>query len=677
MSYFDPQNPGIGGLDELTPAEELFLTSLAGLNYSDGDILYYNTGQLRRLGIGSPGDALIVSGGLPAWGAGGGSGVSTIGTIDSQTPAANGAVISGTSLYMQSASQTVPGLVNNSDQSFSGKKIFANTLVDSTNSDINVSSFLTITNTGNSANGITPTSGRFLVQVTDNFLHTGDFFIGSFSGSSYTGTNTLDVTVGGYSETQNESSGTISSAAGLAGRVGNTSSGTITNAIGLLLDIENTAGGSITTGYGVKINSLGATTNYGFYNDIAGSMDRFVRVGIGVDPTAALHVTETSGSGTQLPLILAVGASHTALTASTEHTEINFNLSSTKQFATGALTTQRSMSIQAPTYGFVGASTIQSAATLAISGAPIKGTNATLNNTIGLWIQSGAVVGAGEASGMFVEAPTGGTLNYAAVIGSAGTASMRFNSTASVALQFQNGNGTEIQFTGAGNGTIIQNNSGSELDFATNTGGMFWSTNLFTNIAFNIQSNKMFIGGNTAATAKLHIAAGSATAATAPLKFTSGVLMTTAEAGAVEFLTDAFYGTVTTNAVRKMFVASTNGRATAQTAANASVATYTLGAADQTFEVSANVLVTTSSAENFTVTVAYTDEGNTARTLTLPFTTLAGASVAVINFANGAVPYGGTPVHIRCKASTTITIATTGTFTGATYNCEGIIKRTN
>jgi hypothetical protein len=182
--------------------------------------------------------------------------------------------------------------------------------------------------------------------------------------------------------------------------------------------------------------------------------------------------------------------------------------------------------------------------------------------------------------------------------------------------------------------------------------------------------------GTTTPSAYLNIKAGTASASTAPLKLTSGTLNTTAEIGAIEFLTDAYYGTVTTNAIRKMSVMSTTGRAAAQTAANASVATYTLGAADQSFEVSANVLVTTSSAEAFTVTCSYTDEGNTARVLTMPFILLAGTTAAAINFANGAVPYEGVPVHIRCKASTAITIATIGTFTGATYNCEGIIKRT-
>lgn len=118
------------------------------------------------------------------------------------------------------------------------------------------------------------------------------------------------------------------------------------------------------------------------------------------------------------------------------------------------------------------------------------------------------------------------------------------------------------------------------------------------------------------------------------------------------------------------------GRSTAQTAAVASVATYTVGAADGSFEISTNVLITTSTTHNFTVTCAYTDEGNTARTLTLTFSSLAGVLATAIINTGGAVPYEGVPLHIRCKAATAITIATTGTFTSVTYNVEGIIKQT-
>lgn len=59
--------------------------------------------------------------------------------------------------------------------------------------------------------------------------------------------------------------------------------------------------------------------------------------------------------------------------------------------------------------------------------------------------------------------------------------------------------------------------------------------------------------GTSSPTAVLHLKAGTATANTAPLKLTSGTLNTTPEAGAVEFLTDKFYGTITTGAARQTF----------------------------------------------------------------------------------------------------------------------------
>jgi len=182
-------------------------------------------------------------------------------------------------------------------------------------------------------------------------------------------------------------------------------------------------------------------------------------------------------------------------------------------------------------------------------------------------------------------------------------------------------------------------------------------------------------GGTAGWSTSLLPRAGTTTAGTAPIKFTSGSLLTAAEAGAMEFLTDAYYVTTTTGTVRRMVVAGSTGRATGQTAANSNVHTYTLGATDASYEVSANVLVTTSSAEAFTVTVDYTDEGNTARTATLNFQILSGTVGTGIAFANGAVPYGGIPLHIRCKASTTIVFKTTGTFTGCTYSVEGVARQ--
>lgn len=78
------------------------------------------------------------------------------------------------------------------------------------------------------------------------------------------------------------------------------------------------------------------------------------------------------------------------------------------------------------------------------------------------------------------------------------------------------------------------------------------------------QGGNCSIGTNTTPTARLHLPAGTATANTAPLKFTSGTLLTTSVAGAVEFLTDKFHATITTGAARKELtlndIALTSGR---------------------------------------------------------------------------------------------------------------------
>ncbi len=119
------------------------------------------------------------------------------------------------------------------------------------------------------------------------------------------------------------------------------------------------------------------------------------------------------------------------------------------------------------------------------------------------------------------------------------------------------------------------------------------------------------------------------------------------------------------------------GRATAQTAAAASVVTYTVGAADGSFLISSNVLVTASTTHTFTVTCTYTDEGNTSRTLTLNFSQITGTFITAITNVTGVGAYEGVPVHIRAKSGTAITIqsAAGGTYTSVTYNIEGYITQ--
>jgi hypothetical protein len=110
----------------------------------------------------------------------------------------------------------------------------------------------------------------------------------------------------------------------------------------------------------------------------------------------------TTGS----PSVLTVTTpADTTLTASTESISVNLNCSATRQFSTGALTTQRECVIQAPTYAAVGATVITNAATLAITNAPQPGTNVTITNPYALWVQAGTIRFDGTKAGFFGVTP--------------------------------------------------------------------------------------------------------------------------------------------------------------------------------------------------------------------------------------------------------------------------------
>jgi hypothetical protein len=112
-------------------------------------------------------------------------------------------------------------------------------------------------------------------------------------------------------------------------------------------------------------------------------------------------------------------------------------------------------------------------------------------------------------------------------------------------------------------------------------------------------------------------------------------------------------------------------------AATASVATYTVGAADGSFEVSGNVNVTTATTHSFQLQVSFTDETNTARLLGIYLVNNTGGNTFTIVNTNGTGPYAGMPQLIRAKAGTVITVLTqaAGTYTAVVYNVEGMIKQ--
>lgn len=140
------------------------------------DIYIYNAGSTSWILVGGPGAVLGV------------------GTIDSTTASANGAAVSANQLIMQSASATVPGLVNTSTQSLAGNKTFTGTIS---------ASNLSGTNTGDvtlSAVGSSPSAnaaslaGQVLTLQPADGTHPGVLTIGA---QTLAGAKTFSSTIVG------------------------------------------------------------------------------------------------------------------------------------------------------------------------------------------------------------------------------------------------------------------------------------------------------------------------------------------------------------------------------------------------------------------------------------------------------------------------------------------------
>lgn len=139
-------------------------------------------------------------------------------------------------------------------------------------------------------------------------------------------------------------------------------------------DFYTATGRLATTGTSITLRTAG-NTDVGVFREYGSlSFEGAVLSTSGV-PKAWLDFT-----GTQ---------NNTGITASTEYNAFWYNPPRTYTWATGAITNQRFFYMRAPTIAFSGTSTVTTAATLAISGAPVAGTNATITNPYALWVGSG------------------------------------------------------------------------------------------------------------------------------------------------------------------------------------------------------------------------------------------------------------------------------------------------
>jgi hypothetical protein len=116
-----------------------------------------------------------------------------------------------------------------------------------------------------------------------------------------------------------------------------------------------------------------------------------------------------------------------------------------------------------------------------------------------------------------------------------------------------------------------------------------------------------------------------------------------------------------------------SGRITAATASTATVASYTVGASDGTFLVSANINVTTTGTFSLQAKCSYTDETGASRSQNLPVIKADGTIVSTGSITTSVEAWTGMPVRIRAQAGTTITIFTSAARTSGVWNVEGDI----
>ena len=300
---------------------------------------------------------------------------------------------------------------------------------------------------------------------------------------------------------------------------------------------------------------------------------QFAQIGIGGAAVASQQITALAAAATDKVIIVKGAASQSAnlqewqnsSAAILGHVKSDGSLSLGTVTYTGTSGVQALMAVDAR-YNPTGAN---------------SGTNAGLS--LSAYTQSGNAQTMTNLFGLFFNAEHYGTNTLSNGYGLQGKINNRSSGTISLAR------GIYAIVQNLSSGTIT-NGYGVYVDRQANSGGGVFTTSYglyintqdraTTNYAIFTNEGLVRFGDNVGISvvpaAKLHIAAGTATAGTAPLRFTSGTNLTSAVAGTVEFTTDDLFFTITTGAARKAFVlddgtrltsgrvpvATTNGRLT-------------------------------------------------------------------------------------------------------------------
>lgn len=154
--------------------------------------------------------------------------------------------------------------------------------------------------------------------------------------------------------------------------------------------LDFTAGVAVTNGnYQVIRDNSGTNVlklNVPSGSQVQATINGAVRLQVGGSSSAIVQGTTASGAQSAFTISC---ATLTGQTASTEINDFHLNNTRTITSAAGAVTAQRSARFGQVTYAFNSASTIADAASLAVLGAPIAGTNATITRAMAIWAQAG------------------------------------------------------------------------------------------------------------------------------------------------------------------------------------------------------------------------------------------------------------------------------------------------
>jgi hypothetical protein len=254
---------------------------------------------------------------------GGGSGVTTVGTIDSQTKSADGAVIASTSIYMQTADATHPGLVSSSgSQTFAGNKTFTGQIIQNSDSS---SAFILMDST-NTYNNLSFDSSNNHLRVYDHgsprtaylemYYASGTGVVAASTGTTQIGNGTGDINLSltNNSERFNfQHSGTNAGSTDIDFLVQRNLTGTTNNLQGAVMKVEDvstfTSGSSAPDVLSINQNNTSATGNLIVARTGGGSNDKFkvstagtVTIASSQSYTGAGAVTLSAGASSALTL---------------------------------------------------------------------------------------------------------------------------------------------------------------------------------------------------------------------------------------------------------------------------------------------------------------------------------------------------------------------------------------